>query len=112
MTFVPVAKFDPSELEASVTAIDFTPTGVTVWLRGTADTNDLPAIATNQTAAWLVNESSGQRFLLVAADEPGREALAAFKVAPPGSVTLYGRATRADDKAPVSVQVEGSSSDE
>ncbi len=112
MTFTPDAMFDPAALEAGVSKVDFTPTGVTVWLRGIADTNDLPAIATNETAAWLVSESSGQRFLLVAGDERGREALAAFRVAPPGSMTLYGRATRADDKAPVTVQVQGSVSDE
>ena len=107
MTFAPDAPFDPAALEAAVIEVDFTPTGVTVWLRGSADTTDLPEVAANETAAWLVNESSGQRFLLVASDEPGKEALAALAAAPHGSVTLYGSATRDDDDAQITVHVAG-----
>ena len=99
MTFTPEAQFDPSALEAAVSKVDFTATGVIVWLRGAVNTNDLPAVGTN--------ESSGQRFLLVATDDMGKAAIDAAREAPPGSVTLYGKASRASDTFAVRVQVEG-----
>lgn len=107
MTFTPEAQFDPSALEAAVSKVDFTPTGVIVWLRGAVNTNDLPPVGTNEVAAWLVNESSGQRFLLVATDDMGKAAIDAAREALPGSVTLYGKASRASDTFAVRVQVEG-----
>ena len=63
MTFAPEAQFDPAKLEAAVIEVDFTPTGVTVWLQGVVDTDELPAIGANETAAWLLSESSGQTIL-------------------------------------------------
>lgn len=107
MTFTPDAQFDPNALEAAVSKVDFTPTGVTVWLRGAVNTDDLPAVGASEVAAWLVGEDTGQRFLLVASDDTGKAAIAAARAAPPGSVTLYGKATRHGDDAPVNVRVEG-----
>ncbi len=108
MTFTPGAQFDPNALEAAVREVDFTPTGVTVWLRGAVNTDDLPAVGTGQVAAWLVDEDTGQRFLLVASDDAGKAAITAAHAAAHGSVTVYGKATRDSDDAPVSVAVEGS----
>lgn len=108
MTFTPDAQFDPSALEAAVSKVDFTPTGVTVWLRGAVNTDDLPAVSASEVAAWLVDEDTGQRFLLVAGDDTGKAAIAAAHAAPSGSVTLYGAASRSGDDAPVSVRVKGS----
>ena len=112
MTFEPAAWFDPNALEAAVSRVDFTPTGVAVWLRGELSGDDLPAVGTDEVAAWLVNEGTGQRFLLVASDDTGKAALPAARRAPPGSIILYGTASRAGDAVAVRVQVEGSGEDE
>ena len=112
MTFTPEAQFDPQALEAAVRDVDFTPTGVTVWLRGSVSTDDPPAVGADEVAAWLVTESNGQRFLLVADDDGGRATIAAASTAAAGSITLHGRAARADDNDTVRVQVEGSHEDE
>ena len=107
MTLTPEAQFDPSALEAAVSKVDFTPTGVTVWLRGTVNQDDLPEVGTDEVVAWLVAEGSGQRFLLATSDDAGKEALATASTAPPGSIVIYGKATRADSTAAVRVQVDG-----
>jgi len=112
VTFTSDAQFDPSALEAAVSKVDFTPTGVTVWLRGAVSTDNLPAVDTDEVAAWLVDTDGGQRFLLVADDDTGKAAILAASTAPAGSITLHGRATRNDDTALVTVRVQGSSEGE
>jgi len=107
VTFVPHAQFDPNALEAAVREVDFTPTSVTVWLRGAVNTDDLPPVGASEVAAWLVDEGTGQRFLLVASDDAGKAAIAAAHAAPHGSIRVYGKATRDDNHDPVSVRVEG-----
>jgi hypothetical protein len=106
VTFTPEAQFDPSALEAAVSKVDFTPTGVTVWLRGTVNHNDLPAGGANAAVAWMVVEDSGQRFLLTASDDAGNAAIATASTSSPGSIVIYGKATRAEGAA-VTVEVGG-----
>lgn len=84
---------------------DFTPTGVSVWLRGTVSADNLAPDAAY--TLWLVTPGNAQRFRLVADDDAGKVALESLATAPEGSIVVHGKAVEGEAGSQVTVHVQG-----
>lgn len=112
VTFEPDATLDPAQLQEAVKKVDFTPTGVRVWVRGLVTVEGEPAGPPGEANLWLEIQETGQRLLLAAADEQGREALEALRAAGSEPITVYGAAELDEAAGVVTVRVEGSGTGE
>lgn len=99
VTFEPDALLDLERLDKAVRDVDFTPTGIRVWIRGN--------LAPDETAIAFTASGTGQRFVLAADDPAGEAVLQTLRLDPSAIVTIYGTATAGAEVDAITLHLEG-----